>query len=85
MSLPTREEYEFRAQVRNETIDELCTWARSCIEQIDHGSEAYRACAAMINVIESKKTGRQPDTANLGTTVESDGQVVTHYPLSHKP
>jgi hypothetical protein len=72
---------EEKNQVRNETIDELCTWLRSCIEHVDHDSEVYKACHAMVNAMQGKKT---PNTATLGTHVASDGSVVTHYPLSRK-
>jgi len=70
---------EERNKVRNETIDELTNWLQSCIEQVDHSSEVYKACSAMIKAMQAKK---QPDTASLGTVVKQSGEVVTHYPLS---
>ena len=69
---------EEKNQVRNETIDELCTWLHSCIESVDHNTETYKACTAMVNAMQGKKT---PITATLGTSVASNGEVVTHYPL----
>jgi hypothetical protein len=80
--LPTREEYELKARIRNETIDELCAWLHSCIEHVDHETEVFKACTAMVNAMQGKKTGI---TATLGTGVASDGSVVTHHPLSHDP
>jgi hypothetical protein len=73
--LPTREEFELRQQIRNETIDELCTWLHSCIENVDHSSEVYKACTAMVNAMQGKKT-------QTGAQVDPHA---THYPLSHRP
>jgi len=70
-----------KQQIRNETIDELCDWLASCIEAVDHNTETYKACTAMVNAMRGKKTS---DTATLGTAVASDGSVVTHYPLSNR-
>jgi hypothetical protein len=47
---------EERKQVRDETIDELCGWLASCIEHVDHGSEVYKACNAMVAAMRGKKT-----------------------------
>ena len=71
----------FGKLVRNETIDELCTWLHSCLAQVDPNSEVYKACTSMVNAMAGKKSS---DTANLGTTVDSDGSMVTHYPLPRK-
>jgi hypothetical protein len=68
-----------RAGIRNETIDELCDWLDSCIEAVEHNSEVYKACTAMVKAMRGKKT---PDTATLGTEVASNGSVVTQYPTS---
>jgi hypothetical protein len=70
-----------KAQVRNETIDELANWLDACIEQVDHSADVYKACKAMVNGLRGKKT---PDTAALGTGLASDGAVVTHYPLNQR-
>ena len=80
-AVPTPAEFKIRQQVRNETIDELCQWLHSCLAQVDPNSEVYKACTAMVNAMAGKKTS---DTASLGTTVASDGSVITHYPLSRK-
>lgn len=78
---PTAEE-ALRQRIRNETIDELCTWLHSCLAQVDPNSEVYKACTAMVNAMAGKKT---PITATLGTGVDTlSGEVVTHYPLSQK-
>jgi len=63
---------EFGTLVRNQTIDELCTWLHSCIAQVDPNSEVYKACTAMVNAMAAKKS---PET----------GSVVTHHPLTHDP
>lgn len=68
-----------KRQIRNETIDELCDWLVSCIEHVDHSSEVYRACLAMVTAMRGKKTS---DTATLGTVIASDGRVLTQYPAS---
>lgn len=47
---------EERRQARNETIDELCDWLQSCVEAVDHGSEVYKACTAMVSAMRGKKT-----------------------------
>jgi len=47
---------EARRQVRNETIDELCDWLASCIESVDHDTEVYRACSAMVAAMRGKKS-----------------------------
>lgn len=47
---------EERQQVRNETIDELCDWLHSCLEQVDKGSEVFKACTAMVNAMRGKKS-----------------------------
>ena len=52
----TKEQFEFRQRIRNETIDELCTWLHGCIENVDHNSEVYKACSAMVNAMANKKT-----------------------------
>jgi hypothetical protein len=76
---PRDYEQMVKQQVRNETIDELCDWLTSCIESVDHNTETYKACTAMVNAMRGKKTS---DTATLGTSVASDGSVVTHYPVT---
>ena len=45
-----------RAQVRNETIDEICDWLHSCVEAVDHNTETYMSCSAMVNAMRGKKT-----------------------------
>ena len=72
---------EFAKLVRNETIDELTAWLHACIAQVDPNSEVYKACTAMVNAMAGKKSS---ETSSLGTTVASDGSVITHYPLSRK-
>jgi hypothetical protein len=54
--MSVQEEKEaLRKKVRNETIDELCTWLSSCIEAVDHNTETYKACTAMVNAMKGKK------------------------------
>jgi len=65
--------------IRNETIDELCDWLASCIETVDHNTETYKACTAMVNAMRGKKT---PETATFGAEIASNGSVVTHYPTT---
>jgi hypothetical protein len=50
-----------RRQVRDETIDEMCDWLGSCIEGVDHDSEVYKACAAMVKAMRGKKTQPSPN------------------------
>ena len=45
-----------KTQVRNEAIDELCDWLASCIEAVDHSSEVYKACTAMVAAMRGKKS-----------------------------
>ena len=47
---------EEKRAVRNETIDELCDWLHSCIEQVSHDTEVYKACSAMVNAMRGKKS-----------------------------
>ena len=47
---------EEKKQVRNETIDELCSWLESCISQVDHNTETFKACTAMANAMRGKKS-----------------------------
>jgi len=63
-----------REQVRNETIDELADWLDSCIEQVDHADNVYKACKAMVNGMRKKKTDPQ--------NIQRQAAEGTHYPLS---
>jgi hypothetical protein len=47
---------EIKKQARNETIDELCVWLTSCIEHVDHTTDVYKACNAMVTAMRGKKT-----------------------------
>jgi hypothetical protein len=76
------EEEQFRAQVRNETIDEMCDWLESCIKHVDINTEVYKTAAAMVSAMRGKK---HPITDTLGTKVNEAGEVVTHYPVNHRP
>ena len=60
-----------KAQVRNDTIDELCNWLDSCIEAVNHEDNVYRACKAMVTAMRGKKS---PDDTRY-----PDEQ---HYPLN---
>lgn len=46
---------EEKKQVKNDTIDELCTWLESCIEQVSHDTEVYKACLAMVGGMRGRK------------------------------
>lgn len=58
---------EEKTHVRNETIDELCDWLDSCIAQVDHNTEVYKACSSMVAHMRTKKTDED----------------VQHYPLNN--
>ena len=47
---------EEKIHVRNQTIDELCDWLEGCIAQVDHDSEVFKACSAMVAHMRTKKT-----------------------------
>ena len=64
-------------KIRNETIDELCNWLTSCIESVDHNTETYKACTAMVTAMRGKKTA----TLDAELASNESGGVVTHYPL----
>ena len=49
-------ELEIKKQARNETIDELCDWLASCIEHVDHNTEVYKACTALVAAMRGKKS-----------------------------
>jgi hypothetical protein len=71
---PQTERKRFRAEVRNQTIDEMCDWLDSCIESVDHNDNVYKAGKAMVNALRGKKT--TPDTSYP----DED-----HLPLTNKP
>ena len=83
-----------KTQVRNEAIDELCDWLHTCIEAVDHSSETYKACTAMVVAMRGKKTSRPLVAPNEAGTVTScfttDSTPDTsypnekHYPLSNR-
>lgn len=61
-------------KVKNETIDEMAQWLTSCIAHVDHDTEVYKACMAMVGGMQQRK---EPDPDEPG----HEGQ---HYPLTHK-
>lgn len=71
-----------RAQHRNDVIEEMCNWLEGCIALVDHKSETYQSCSAMVAGMRNKKTA-EPD-ADPGRIVGKliEGQ---RYPLTHKP
>jgi hypothetical protein len=44
-----------KSQVKNETIEELCTWLTNCIEHVDHETDVYKACIAMVGGMRGRK------------------------------
>jgi hypothetical protein len=66
-----------RQQVRNDVIEEMCSWLESCIAQVDHNSETFLSCTAMVRGLRNKKTAVAPEP-----DLKLEGQ---RYPLSHKP
>ena len=63
-----------KAQHRNEVIEEMCVWLEGCIAQVDHKSETFLSCTAMVAGLRNKKTALAP-----GTPEPLVGQ---HYPLT---
>jgi len=62
-----------KAQHRNEVIEEMCVWLEGCIAQVDHNSETFLSCTAMVRGLRNKKV------AVPGTPEPLVGQ---HYPLT---
>jgi hypothetical protein len=60
-------------QHRNEVIEEMCVWLEGCIAQVDHNSETFQSCSAMVRGMRNKKTA----VAAAPETLQ--GQ---HYPLT---
>jgi hypothetical protein len=62
-----------KAQHRNEVIEEMCVWLEGCIAQVDHNSETFLSCTAMVRGLRNKKTAVAPEPEKL------EGE---HYPLT---
>jgi hypothetical protein len=62
-----------KAQYRNEVIEEMCGWLEACIAQVDHASETFQSCSAMVKGLRNKKTA-------VPETLEGE-----HYPLTQPP
>ena len=60
-----------RQQVRNDAIEEMCTWLESCLAQVDPKSETYQSCTAMVRGLRNKKTA-----------VATEALQGQHYPLT---
>lgn len=45
-----------KEQVRNDAIEEMCVWLEGCIAQVDHKSETFLSCTAMVRGMRNKKT-----------------------------
>lgn len=65
----TNEEKQY---VRNETIDELTNWLDSCIAQVDHNSEVFKACTAMSNAMRGKKHLFEVPDASYATSPKNN-------------
>lgn len=42
-------------KIKNDTIEEMCTWLTGCIEHVDHDTDVYKACLAMVGGMRGRK------------------------------
>jgi hypothetical protein len=70
-------------EVRNQAIDEMCDWLESCLQQVDHGSEVFKACTAMVRAMRGKKTV-EPEPLPISMTQPGLHEPPPGHPHSRK-